>query len=393
MKKSIRHFFEKSFRTAVFFLFRAFARIAFGTHVHIEGEKPKKGAIVLCSHHTVFDFAFLACAVKPMMPRFVARSLEFERSRLYSRLLNIIGIIPKTQGAMDLVCVRTVINACRAGEIVAIYPSGMTSFDGRPGWEPMHGTGSLVRMAGVDVYTAVESGAFISHPRYTRAAYRGRVDITLRRLFTAEEVVKMKPEDIQKAIVEALDFNEWQTQSELQTRFLCGNSVKKLPILLYTCPDCGARGTMERRGARLVCSVCGMTAVRDHKGFFTAVHGKCPPRMDQWVDLQLEDVRKELENEEHTVTGKASFLEKEQNGMRYLEKGSGTLTLSRDGFTFSGEGETLTWSLKSFQFLILNDVDYLQFNTQSGSFRFVLEDPRLLYRWFFTHRELAAHVT
>lgn len=390
MKKKLVNALENCLRAVVFFLFRTAARIGFGTRVHIEGEKPTGGAVVLCSHHTTFDFTFLSCAVKPMQPRFVARSLEFERNKLYSNILKKIGMIPKTQGSMDLVCVRKIVNACRKGQIVAIYPSGMTSFDGRPGWAPMHGTGSLVRMVGVDVYTAVESGAFISHPRYTKALYRGRVDITLRKLFTAQELREKKPDEIQQAIVKALDFNEWQTQSEKKTRFLFGNSVKRLPILLYTCPDCGKMGTVERDGKKLVCKACGMTAVRDRCGFFHALRGTCPERLDHWVDMELDQVRKDLENPAHLLSGRVRMLQKEENGMDYLDKGAGTLTFSREGFAFENEKERLLWSLKSFQFLITNDRDYLQFNTHNGSFRFVMEEPHLLYRWFFTHRELAA---
>jgi len=390
MKKAFSNVVVKVFRAVAFWIIRVFALAAFNVRVHIEGERPKGGAIVLCTHHTIFDFTFLCRAVKPAKPRFVARSLEFERNRLYTWVLNALGFIPKKQGAMDLVCVRTIVNGVKNGDLVAIYPTGMNSYDGRPGWAPMQGTGSLMRMANAPVYVAVMGGAFISHPRYTTVSYRGRVDITLKQLFTPEELKAMTGDEAQRKIEEALQFNEWDWQEKNRVRFHGGKSVRDLPVLLYTCPDCGKKGVMTAvKKKKLVCSACGMTAVRDSFGFFHAEKGNCPARMDKWVDIELDEIRRELENPEHTLTGRAKLLIKEENGKKYLENGNGTLSLNRDGFTFEAGGETRNWSLKSFQFLVLNDIDFMQINTTQSSFRFVLEDGSLLYRWFFTHRALA----
>ena len=111
--------------------------------------------------------------------------------------------------------------------------------------------------------------------------------------------------------------------------------------------------------------------------------------MDEWADLELQEIYRELENPDHTLTGRAKLLVKEENGKKYIDNGTGELRLNREGFTFIINGEERSWSIKSFQFLVLNDIDFMQFNTTNGSFRFVLEDGTLLYRWFFTHRALA----
>ena len=209
MKEKVSKGLKKAVKAFIFFLFRLISRVGLNAHVHFEGEKPTGNAIFFGNHTHMFDFMHLSLALKPYKPHFVVRAREFNRNKFYTWFLPILGLIPKLQGAMDLVAVRTIVNTVKSGEPVVVYPEAMTSFDGRNGWQPMGGTGMLARMLGVDVYVAVISGGFLTMPRFG-GFHRGRVDITVKRIFTAEEARKASPDQIQKAIADALRFTELQ---------------------------------------------------------------------------------------------------------------------------------------------------------------------------------------
>ena len=65
MKKSVSNAVVKVFRAFAFWIIRIFALVVFNVHVHVEGDKPEGGAIVLCTHHTIFDFTFLTPCREP----------------------------------------------------------------------------------------------------------------------------------------------------------------------------------------------------------------------------------------------------------------------------------------------------------------------------------------
>lgn len=387
MKDKLSTAFKRAVKAVIFFLFRLISRVGLNTHVHFEGEKPQGNAIFFGNHTHMFDFMHLSLALKPYKPHFVVRAREFNRNKFYTWFLPILGLIPKLQGAMDLVAVRTIVNTVKSGEPVVVYPEGMTSFDGRPGWQPMHGTGMLARMLGVDIYVAVINGGFLTMPRFG-GFHRGRIDITIRRLFTADEARKASPDAIQKAITEALNFNDWIWQEENRKRYWGIRSIKRLTRFLYVCPNCKKHHSIVRKGAALVCTGCGLTVKRDKYGFFHAENGACPKRLDQWSDIMLDEIREDIQKDSFALTQTVEIQTKPVQDKTYVSGGKGELTLTKNGLFFKGS-ESHEWNFDAFQFFVLNDVDFIEINTAHQCFRFIFDDPRDMYRWFFTHREFA----
>lgn len=390
MKNKMMNGFKRCVKAFIFFLFRLISRVGLNAHVHFEGEKPTGNAIFFGNHTHMFDFMHLSLALKPHKPHFVVRAREFNRNKFYTWFLPILGLIPKLQGAMDLVAVRTIVNTCKQGEPVVVYPEAMTSFDGRRGWAALSGTGMLARMVGVDVYVAIVSGGFMTMPRFG-GFFRGRVDITIRRLFTAEEAKKTSPDMIQKAINEALEFNDWVWQEKTKKRFTGIKNIKKLEKYLYLCPNCKKMHTLSVQKNALVCSECGLKVTRDAYGFFKAENGVCPRRLDEWTDLMLEEIRKDVQKEDFELSSEVELHEKATSEKNYTPVSKGTLRFNKEGLLFEDGNETRTWPMESFQFFVLNDMTFIEINNQLKCFRFYFDDTRTMYKWFFTHRELALY--
>ena len=379
--------FDRAFRKFAITLLGVYARVRFNTHKIITDEPPK-GALIVCNHTMIWDYGNLLWAMFPRSDqRFVATAVEYDRSKLTSWVFRHLGIIRKNQGAADLQCVREMMKASREGGTVVIYAQGMLSHDGREAVNALPGMGALPRLLQCDVYTAVTHGGFISHPRYSKKYHRGRVDIELKRLYTAEEVKKLTAEEMQKGINDALSFNDWDWQEQNKVPFRHMKNTKKLTRRLYMCPGCKREGTLLEKRGRLVCSECGLSAARDRYGFFHSENPACPARMDKWVDMELAEIQKALEKDDFCLTDTVTLYERAQNsGEEYRCVGKGTLTLTKTDIRFQGEREERRLGFDAFQFMIMNDRESLIINTDKNNYRFSFEDERFIIKWFWAHK-------
>ena len=381
----MKRFFTCLFKRVVAFVVNALAYIKFGSRGNII-DSPAPGSIIYANHSCIWDFALLIRALYPRTDlRFVATGVQFDKSRFLAWGLKTLGVIRKQQGAHDIVCVRNIIKASREGSVVVIYAAGMTSHEGRPAWDIMPGTGSLAKMLKCDVYTALTEGGFISHPRYAHRSFKGRVDVTVKRLFTASEVAQMTSDEAQTRINEALCFNDWDWQTRERVTFKGMRDTVGLSQTLYMCPACKKEGVMREQKGHLVCAECGFSAERDAYGFFSSSNPACPKRMDAWTDMELNALRDEIGQEDFRLSAKVQMQEnKASEGYKPID--TGELVLTKDRIYFSGDTKSESFGFDEFQFLIMSDYDDIKLNTSDRKLRFVFEDKRLITKWFFAHR-------
>ncbi len=379
--------FDKAFRWVAVGLLTIFAKLKFRLKARVI-DVPEDGSLILGNHTCIWDFAFLISALWPRSnERFVATSVQYDKSRLTRWAFRHLGIIRKQQGTEDLQSVREMMRASKEGGMVVIYPAGLCCFDGQDARSAMPGAGTLPRLLRCGVYVAVVNGGFLSAPRYTPGQYRGRVEITVKRLLSKEEAAALTPEEIQARINEALRFNDWDWQKAHPVAFKHIGDMKGVWRELYRCPSCGAEGAMEQGKKELRCAGCGLRVTRDQYGFFESDSGACPSRMDEWADRELEALRREIAAGDFSITSDSVTLWESEEGARQAARvDAGTLMLSAEGIVFQGQnGARRDFPMGSFQFLISDDVDTLRINRGKGSSLFRFEDPRLLNKWVFAH--------
>ena len=380
--------FDRGFRHFAVTLLTAIAKLKFNTK-RVSTEEVTPGALIMCNHTSVWDFANLLYTMYPRHDmRFLATSVHYDKNKVVHSLFKHLGLIRKNQGSNDLQSVKEMMKASRAGDPVIIYAAGMTSFDGRQAWEPLPGIGSMPKLLKTDVFVGLSHGSFISAPRYCHKTYRGRVDFELKRLYTAEEAARLSADELQQGISRAIRFNDWDWQEEYMVPFRHMKNLKNLSRTLYMCPACGREGEIIEKRGRLVCKACGMEARRDRYGFFSSESPACPKRMDKWVDLEISAIKRELEKENFALESEVTLFSRPENTTeKYVCGGKGRLRLTKEGLVFEGE-ETLRYDLNAFQFLILSDTNTIILNADHKNIRFVFEDTRLITKWFFAHRAI-----
>lgn len=136
----------------VYALARLFFRL---TVVGLENVPKEGGVIVAANHNSYFDIPLLGCSLTRRADN-IAKS-ELFRNRLIAALFTALGGFPVRRGKFDRSAISESVKRLRAGRLLAIYPEGSRSPDGRL-QSAMPGIGLLVAKSGAKVVPAYIQG-------------------------------------------------------------------------------------------------------------------------------------------------------------------------------------------------------------------------------------------
>lgn len=137
------------------------------------------GAILAANHHSIADQIFLA-AVTPRHIAFWAKAEYFRASgRLTARLVTALGAIPVERGGgrAALTAFDAAVPVLRAGGLVAVFPEGTRSPDGRL-YRGRTGVVRLAHRAGVPIIPVGLRGTDRLRPPGTRFPRRHPITVT-----------------------------------------------------------------------------------------------------------------------------------------------------------------------------------------------------------------------
>ncbi|MDW7657028.1 MAG: lysophospholipid acyltransferase family protein [Bacillota bacterium] len=258
-------------------------RLVFLLHVHVDPAVRKvKGPVILIGNHPSYlDPAIMATAMLPRKIRFVT-SRDFFRSRTTRFILNMLGAIPKMQFRTDTQAIKSILLTIRSGGAVAIYPEGQRSLDGR--LQPIDTSmAKLIKKAACTVILVMEQGAYLAWPRWSPKGIRaGRIDVHVGCLFTADQIKHLTVESIQRRIVQAMDYNDYNQQKRTRYRYRTRSPAKGIDLICHQCPACGRELAMRSDRNTLTCRFCG------NQGR-VALTGLIEPVMDSTVHKSTKD--------------------------------------------------------------------------------------------------------
>ena len=135
----------------------------------VEGRErvPRTGRLVIVANHQSFlDIPLVARAVLHRHIAFVARD-TLARSALLGFVMRQSGTILLTRGQADRAALRAMVAHLEAEDVVAVFPEGTRSPDGRL-HEPKKGALVAARLAGAPILPCAISGSYRAWPRGAR---------------------------------------------------------------------------------------------------------------------------------------------------------------------------------------------------------------------------------
>lgn len=316
----------------------------------------KKGPYIFISNHASrADYIFTGIPMLPARMNYVAGYNEFFRSHL-SGVFKLLQVIPKRNFVADSYTIKEISRILKSGGRVCIFPEGMSSISGAN--QPIAlGTGKFLKHYKVPVYYSVIKGGYLTSPKYNLKDRYGKIEVEIDQLFTAEELEKLTPEEIEDKVNRALYHDDYAWNKERKYRYKIGDTgAEGLETLLFWCPKCGKQHTMQSKGNTLYCTACGNGMTLDETYAMTPFDESCviPETQTQWFNMQREVIKKEVKNadfelRENVKLGTIPKYEQLKNQKTSEIVGEGTLVLNRSGLTYTGtkNGEEFTFHIES----------------------------------------------
>lgn len=306
--------------------------------------KEKGPAFLVFNHQSRIDYAWAMHAAYPRRINMIIGYNELFRSHLHG-ILGIANAIPKKNFTLDLPAMRGIDSIIKQGGVVCFSPEGMSSICGHN--QPVvESTGKLFKHYGIPVYLIKTKGAFLTNTKVCLDERKGRIDATMSKLFSKEDLEKYSNEELNAKLDEALwqDDYEWNLKEHIKYE-THGRICHHLNDLLYRCPKCGSEFTMVAEGNEIHCSHCGNGATMDDYYAFHKLHDDdvIPETPSRWFDEERREVYREIsKNENFSFEFVAEIGElpkyKYLKDMKTSEKvGKGKVTIDHKGFHFNGE--------------------------------------------------------
>jgi len=317
----------------------------------------EKGPIVMIANHASrVDYQFTAPPCYPKKLNYVVGYNEFFRFPT-NLLLPTMQVIPKKNFTPDAHALRQILRVIASGGNICLMPEGMSSITGMA--QPViPGGAKLLKKLGVPVYYSKISGGYLTYTKHCLDERKGRIDVVVDQMFTAEQLKTMSVAEIEDTMNRLLAHDDYMWNRKARVRFNGkGQMAKKLDTLLYLCPKCGALYEMDCTGNTMTCRKCGNSVELDEAYQLHPVGDSvCPELVTDWTILErqraAEEVRKpDFCHSGHVRVGVLPEHKALSGDATSLIRGDGTLTLDHGGLHFDGvlEGAPFRFAIASAQ--------------------------------------------
>ena len=370
-----------------------------GVRIHLEdrvGDSMEKPCVVLCNHGSFIDFVYAGGLLRKKSPNFIVARLYFYH-KAFGKLLRSFGCFPKSMFAMDVESTKNSLHVLRNGGMLAMMPEARLSTVGR--FEDIQpNTYTFLKKMRVPIYTVKIHGDYLADPKWGHGVRRGAmVEAILERLLSADEVAAISVEELQVKIEERLRYDEFDwLKTRPNIHYRSKTLAEGLENILFTCPICGKKYTIQTKGRDVFCEKCGKLATMNDRYFFDE---KAPfADFAAWYDWQTEILRKEIEtNETYCLTSSVTLRRPSKDGKQLLRTaGEGVCTLTAEGLTYCGTEDgkevTLAFPMKQIYRLLFGAGEDFELYAGNEIYYFVPEERRSAVEWYVASTILSDRV-
>lgn len=297
----------------------------------IGAENLKPPYLLLCNHNAFLDFKVATKATWPASANYVVAIDGFIGRE---KLLRNVGCIGKRKFTNDPSVVLNLRRVVKNGDVAVVYPEARYSLCGTTAVLPS-GLGQLCRFLNVPVVTLICHGHHINSP-FWNLHDRGvsPTEAEFRLLLTPEQISQLEPDEINRKIVEAFQYDDYAWQKEKDIRVTYPKRAEGLHKVLYQCPHCGTEFRMKSSGIRLYCGACGMGWTYEENGELRAEDGKIGfSHIPDWYEWERENVRREVAAGTYSSGTLDVSVESLPNARRFIPIGRGMMVHDMNGFT------------------------------------------------------------
>ncbi len=246
--------------------FKAFFDNTFNMEEEINEVIDEHAPFLMVGPHIAIEDSLIAIAYSRKLIRFLAAEGNMDTA-WKNAAFRVFNVIPFARQRLDIKAIRRLTEAIAKGHPVGLFPEGARSWDGR-NLPIIPSTAKLVKMLGVPVYNVAFKGLYLSRPRWAEGNGRkGKVLVSIKRVFTQEEVAHASLDEVLKELEAAVAYDEFVWQRNAMVRFAGKNYAEYIERILYRCPSCGGLNTLASKGDQFSCRACGAQYAVNAYGF------------------------------------------------------------------------------------------------------------------------------
>jgi len=314
-------------------------KIFFRFEINREFFDSPKGAFILLSNHiTMLDFLLV---MLPLFPKRRLNAVAAQKWYLFKplhKLLPAMGCIPKNMFDPDMRSIVGIKTVLKRGDAVLLFPEGRCSSS--MAYTGMHKTtGKLLKKLEVPVVSALIEGGNICLPHWRGGFRLGKIRITYRNLFSADDFSSLSVAEINATVDARLSGIEGAlpVKKPFQT-FRAKNLTEGLARILYYCPKCESEFALVTFENIISCSSCSFSATMDRQGLLTpSDDGSGGEHVSVWFGKQVSHEMRTLSADMKPIVDKVSVSTPSPvPGGGIIHSGTGTMTIDRNGWRFEG---------------------------------------------------------
>ena len=363
--------------------------------VNMEGLKPPY--MMLSNHMHFIDFELAAQAT---WPHSVSNVVSIDGYVIKWFLLEWIGAICTRKYTNDLHLIKSIRHVLKRGDILSMYPEARYTPCGTTSFLP-ESLGKLVKMNKVPVVTVIHRGNHLYAPFWNfRDKRRVPLHTTFTQLLTAEQVSEMSVEEINEAIKNALQYDDYRYQKENGIKIKEATRAEGLHKVLYQCPHCKTEFSMDSKGEELFCTACGKRWVWQEDGYIRALNGETEfDHVPDWYNWEKSEVQKQIADGSYRFEDEVEVFSLPRV-WRYIPLGKAKLTHDiNEGFVLEGFYRNKKWRVHrlpqqmnslhvEYDFGPLKKFDYVDISNENDSFYCKLTNRNRLTKLAFATEEI-----
>ena len=300
--------------------------------INMDGLKPP--FIMLSNHMYFIDFELSALGTFPHRVNNVVTIDGYYRRPW---LMELIGAICTRKFTTDLHLIKSICKVLKRGDILSLYPEARYSPCGTTSYMP-DSLGKLIKMNKVPVVAVVHHGNYLHSPFWNfRKKRKVPLHTTMTQILTAEQVCSMTADEINKAVRDALSYDEYKYQKDNKILITEDFRAEGMHKILYQCPHCLTESKMASSGTEIYCTECKKRWNLNEDGTLKATHGETEfSHVPDWFEWEREQVKKQIEAGEYFFEDNVDVYSLPRC-WRFIHLGNAKLTHDpKNGFTLTG---------------------------------------------------------
>lgn len=355
------------------FFGRAYAKKVLKLRVIDDAKDVKPPYILLVNHQSGVDFIALH---QSMYPRLLNGVIAYNQLLGHKNIWLKVGMIPKRQFDLSIGFMRQVKKVAENKGIVALYPEGKITCDGRLG-EITPAVAKLLKLLSMPVVVCQIKGCYLFRPKWAyKKRTSARTESHIKQLFSVEDLKRLSADEVFDKIKEAFRHDEFEWQKQNDIKITEPYRAEGLERLLYKCPHCNEEFETGSKGDMIFCSVCKKAWRLTETGQLEACQGETEfSNPADWYDFQRKCVKEALADGYLNSERCTAYALPDLNGWKLL--GEGSLMFDGDTLTYSSDdGDHIEFDAKPLYTVPYGFSDGLLLSKDNVTYSFRFNDMR-----------------